>query len=399
MRSESVNAMSQSSVVALYFSTLLIVVMGVVGGVRGLTRHPHPNQNPEGTIGAFCNWDGVWYGRIVRDGYSFAPDRHSSVAFFPAYPVIARMFVKVLGISVESALLLVSHVSLFCAMLVFAEYMATDNSPHAWQTMIVLAAWPTGLFLRMAYAESLFLLLAALTLLGIQRQWHWIVIAAIVGVATATRSVGVALLLPALWDLWCRTPRWPQFVWRCAFSGLISVSGLICFMGYQWKEFGTPLAFVETQKHWSVREELPVLEKTLALVTCEPIWSVYSRSSRAYWGRDEYLRTPWISFQFWNPIYFTCCAVAVIYGVKRKWLSTPEWLLGGSLLLIPYVLQGYRMAMYGHGRFTCVVLPAFIVMGRVLQAQSPPVRYGIYAVMVGQLFCWSALFSAWHRIF
>jgi hypothetical protein len=103
--------------------------------------------------------------------------------------------------------------------------------------------------------------------------------------------------------------------------------------------------------------------------------------------------------QFWNPIYFVACVSLVAYGAWQRWLTPPEWLLALGLLGIPYVLQSYRMMMLGHGRFTCVVFPMFLVLGRIMSHRPSTVAVILYALMAVQLFYWSALFAAWHRVF
>ena len=50
-------------------------------------------------------------------------------------------------------------------------------------------------------------------------------------------------------------------------------------MGYQYAAFGDPLAFAKTQEHWSTRGVVSASDKALALLSYEPIWSVYQSSS------------------------------------------------------------------------------------------------------------------------
>ena len=68
--------------------------------------------------------------------------------------------------------------------------------------LLALGLFPPTLFMRMAYSESLFLFLTVLAMYGMERNWRLWGIAAVVGLATATRFTGVALLLPLAMHVW-----------------------------------------------------------------------------------------------------------------------------------------------------------------------------------------------------
>ena len=108
---------------------------------------------------------------------------------------------------------------------------------------------------------------------------------------------------------------------------------------------------------------------------------------------------PLFSFHFWNPIYFVGCVLLIAYGAMKKWLTAPEWTTGFALVGIPYFLLGHSNMMLGQGRFTCVVLPMYVVLTRLLGRCSRPVTVLIYVLLGSHLFVWSALFAAWERVF
>src|SRR5438477_12332809 len=74
--------------IAYYYGTSIVVLLGVCLGTmfmnagRDLRRH-------EDVVGRFANWDGEWFVRIVETGYSYEPDTQCTVAFSPAYPLLA----------------------------------------------------------------------------------------------------------------------------------------------------------------------------------------------------------------------------------------------------------------------------------------------------------------------
>jgi len=417
-----------------YWLGLVMVVAGVAAGVDLLPRQSGPNQNESGFINAFGAWDGWWYTKIVVEGYAFDDSRPSSVAFFPAYPLLGHCLHRLSGLSAHLSLLALTHVCLISAFMVFESYVrqrAPGNQELSEFALISFSLMPMTVFCRMTYSESMFVLVTILTMLGRQRQWPAWITALIAGAATGTRSLGVALLLPLAWDWWRRakedTPgkcpasdlpavvshdnakrkiREPlnhrnvfRFALTASVLGPLACWGLLANMAYEYLEFGDAFAFVRTQAHWEMRPDQSWPQRLIGLIILEPIWSIYDPSNAAYWARHEYVANPLFSLQFWNPIYFLTCGGLVAYGAWKRWLTPPEWLLSAGLLGIPYVLQGYRMMMLGHGRFTCVVFPMYIVLARLLSGAPRPAAILICVLMGMQLFCWSALFAAWHRVF
>ena len=57
------------------------------------------------------------------------------------------------------------------------------------------------------------------------------------------------------------------------------------------------------------------------------------------------------------------------------------------------------MKMMGQGRFTCVVFPVFIVLGKLMAKWPAPATNVVFSLMGVQLFYWSALFAAWYYVF
>src|SRR5262249_54199337 len=73
-----------------YVLTSFVTVFGVLIGHGLLVPCPGYMRSPE-SIASFRNWDGSWYLNIMMNGYSFDPTGPSSVAFFPAYPLLVRL--------------------------------------------------------------------------------------------------------------------------------------------------------------------------------------------------------------------------------------------------------------------------------------------------------------------
>jgi hypothetical protein len=150
-----------TQIAGTYYSTSVLVVLATWVGEDHLPRRWYLDHESD-FFGTFANWDGVWYSEIANDSYSYDVATASTVAFLPCYPAIARYVALLTGLSSEVALLFTSHASLIALMLLLLLpqcAMVLKPDSIRLHTLIVLALWPMGLFLRMAYSESLFLLL------------------------------------------------------------------------------------------------------------------------------------------------------------------------------------------------------------------------------------------------
>jgi len=390
-----------------YWTTTTIVILGVCLGHFYLIESHHQDHfhtpHRADLAAAFANWDGQWYVHVARDGYFYDAKAMSSVAQFPVFPLAGRYLAWATGLHCDLALTLVANVGFFFALVLFGDYLRrrtdhpaakTAGSPAAC-ACLALALFPVGFFFRMAYSESLFLLLAVLTLYGSARQWPIWTVAALVGLATATRPVGVALMPPLLLSCW---RRYVSLRRRLAVLGLaapLCVWGLASYMIFQYARFGDSLAFLKTQAHWRSREPSSRAEQLLAAATLEPLWTVYDESSPAYWHRHDRELGPAFSLQFANPIYFTGMAFLVGYGAWRRWLSAEEVLYALGVLLIPYLAKSHEWCMGSHARYALVAFPAYIVLGRLLAALPSPYAAAVLALFGFLLGTYSALFAGW----
>jgi hypothetical protein len=381
----------------------MLVVVAVVFGHDLLTLSKHPLAKRRDALHAFANWDGEWYERIVTSGYFYDPARPSSVAFFPAYPLLARGLVSVTGIRSALALVIVAHASLIAAFVLTLAYVRRrypEGCPDLRQYVLLsLGLFPTALFFRMAYSESLFVFLSVLCLYGMERRWPLVALALLIGVATAARPVGVALLPPFVLHVWHRSASGRQFLVRLTWLLPLSVWGLAAYMGYQWAAFGEPLAFIKTQANWRMYRPDSLTEKVIALATLKPVWGALTPTAPGYWLRHTFYPNPFASLSLMNPLFFVTAVVLLAVGWRRRWLSAYESLLACFLLLIPYVSSSYEMHMAGMGRFVAAVFPLHLVLGQILARLRGPLAALVAAVSACFLALYAALFAAWYQIY
>jgi hypothetical protein len=251
----------------------------------------------------------------------------------------------------------------------------------------------------MAYSESLFLLTAVLPFYAIAKRWPLLLVALVVGAATATRPVGVALLPVLILECWRRSPG----VWGCgmrvAWALPLGCWGILAFMAYQWIEFGEPLAFIQTQENYRLRRPATLLERADSLVILEPLWTVFDPNSPCYWGRDGRNPSTLFNLRLANPVYFSIAVIVLIVGAWKRWLTANEIIFSAGLLLIPYVTRSYEMCFCSMGRFAAVAFPLYIVMGQLLARLPLAVAGALLAVSSFFMGAYAALFAAGYPLF
>lgn len=399
------------SAVVYWCLTGIIAAVGFSFGFY-LLKPAAADRPPRDWLDALTWEDGKWYKQIVNEGYRYDRETQSNVAFFPVFPLFGRALVQATGARAELALFVVSNASLLLALVILACYVR-DRWPDAPPdfvdlTLLASALFPTACFFRLSYSESTFVLFEALSMYAMLRQWHPAAIAIIVGLTTAVRPVGVALLVPFAIHL-ARRPSVLQHgtslpKMRETSLGLLiylplSCWGVLVFQAYQWGAFGDALAMAHAQDHWRLREAAGWGPKLAALAALEPISAVYDSHSPVFWAKLDSHGIPWLSLQFANPIFFIFAVGLVMLGSRCKWLSEEETSLAIMMLLIPYMSRSYEMGMGSMGRFTAVIIPLHLVIGHVLVRLQSPVRAALLAICGFYFGLLNALYAARYEVF
>ena len=192
---------------------------------------PDPGESHSGAprvgsvqLSSWYEWDAEWYLRIAGNGpqmgysrYWTDPNHHfSAFAFFPLYPLTVRAaaalvpgaLVSVPASSaphgsqpppqlVEVALVVSNVIFILALVALYLLAMARAGPVVARRAVWLLCLFPTSVFFSAPYSEGMFLLWLALFFLMLYRGNWWL--AGLCGaLAAATRSLGVALVLPYL---------------------------------------------------------------------------------------------------------------------------------------------------------------------------------------------------------
>ena len=254
-------ALWHAAVLFVGVAAVLYLVMGLVAPrlpeASGLRLAP-AFTGPEWLAG-WAQWDSGWYHRIASEGYSYIAGQQSTVAFFPAYPLVVRAFRVVVDDPYRAGIAVTFLAGLGVTVL-FAAWLRARLSPAAaWTALLAFLLFPYAFFLYgVVYADALFVaaLLGAFLLLDDDRP----VLAGLAGaVATAARPVGIVLVVGlavrALERRGALRPAGGGWIdWREARPAdagvLLSVLGLAAWCIYLWARFDDPFAFASAQAAW-----------------------------------------------------------------------------------------------------------------------------------------------------
>lgn len=203
-----------------------------------------------------CQWDCKWYAGIVQGGYDLQPHGHgkedaANWAFFPAFPLLAKLVSLLTGSSPELALVLASKLCFFGAIFLFVRFTASvDAAVSEPIAALTVGLSPYAIYGNVGYTEPMFLMLTCACFVALHAEKHvWAGWAgALLG---AVRFAGIAAV-----------PAYVVFTWRTfikartdlrerIFFGLALLPlGLALFMWFLHERSGDALAFSHIQRAW-----------------------------------------------------------------------------------------------------------------------------------------------------
>ena len=205
-------------------------------------------------INMWSRWDAGWYQSIAEQGYNFVPNRQSSTAFFPLYPMLMRAVHLPFPSGSDGSWLLsgiiVSNAALIAA-LVYLVLLVRIDFDHATgaRAALYLLVFPTTLFFSAVYSESLFVALTLATFYHARKAQWWIA-ALFAAAATLTRSPGVLLAAPLLLE-YLMQRRFDLRKIRPDIAALAIIPAAIGAQMWYWSwRFGNMMATQDAQMAW-----------------------------------------------------------------------------------------------------------------------------------------------------
>ena len=145
-------------------------------------------------------WDSTYFVGIAQHGYNSSGTSCCDQAFFPGYPLAIRALTPLFGEARIAALAIPLVAGAVAAMLLWritVDEFGTAAGRHA---VALLAVAPYGMFLSLAYSESLFLALALAAWHSAQHQrWWWAGAAASGAALVRVNGVFIAVALTVMW--------------------------------------------------------------------------------------------------------------------------------------------------------------------------------------------------------
>jgi hypothetical protein len=342
---------------------------------------------PPGSFRGEWFWDGWvrydagWYTIIADHGYSYTPGQQSPVAFFPGYPMPVRAFGGVLD-NTQLAGIVITIVCGAAALVAFYAWCRDrlDPAPAA-TALLCLALYPYAYYLYGAmYGDALFLLCVLLAFLAFERD-HFVLAGLAGAAATATRLVGVAVVVGLVvgvlerrravtWEAGRRPQLHLGRLRRGDAGVLLSVAGLAGWSLYLWSRFGDPLLFSTVQESWG------------------------QQSGPGTWIKRDFFATLWHRpdhFYSQGLVIQAALGLAVVVALPAV-VRRFGWRYGayvGVLVLVPAVgSQDFQ----GLGRYLLGAFPAFAVAGALL-AERPAVRRWVLPLSAAVLVIFTGMFA------
>jgi mannosyltransferase PIG-V len=352
-------------------------------------------------FGVWARWDAVWFLRIAEDGYHARP---GAPAFFPLYPLLER----VLGTAVGGPLVAGVLISLGASLAVFyllhrlAEHEL--GRPAARRAVLYLAVCPMALFLAAAYSEALFLALA-LASVWAARRGAFAAAGAWGGLAAATRSAGLLLLIP-LAIMWIERARRPaedggprrlRLSWSALWLALVP-AGTAAFGVYLWLAGLGPLAPLRAQGDvWDRRTVTPFqgLWDALSAGWAGVRQLAAGADGVVYWTRStgEPIRVAALNLSL------LAALVALALGVALCFRALPHaygWYALASLLL-PLSTPGHALPLLSLPRFGLVMFPVFMALA-AWAARRPGVNTAVLVAFPLLLGLFTAQWATWQWV-
>jgi hypothetical protein len=310
------------------------------------------------------NFDGYFYMKIAKSGYIA-----SRLPFFPLFPILIHIIHSTTYLPHLVSGLLVSHLSFFLALYVLYKLFRMDIGKKGsfYIFLLSILLFPTAYSYGSVYNDSLYLLLAVLTIYyGREKMW---IMASLVGfAATLTRLNGLALfffLLPEYYtanlkhivdgyDLMKLLKSYRQILPRQIWKSKIFFIAVIpaAYFGYLYyiqRVFGNWKLIYRAMEVW--RQNIPTFP-------IQVFWR-YTKIFLYYRPFDILYLVALIEFTF-----VVLYLIAIIYAYKKIRLS--YWIFFIISVLIPATTGTFQ----GMPRYGLQLYPLFLVLYLLIYKRS-----------------------------
>ncbi|MGZ4277356.1 MAG: mannosyltransferase family protein [Solirubrobacteraceae bacterium] len=387
---------------ALWVSRLAVWLasVGAVGlwgtSSRASDFDPAALTRPFGALGNALvapagRWDSVWYLAIADGGYPAGDARRP--AFFPLYPWLVRVAGAILGQPlIAGALVSTACFGVALAVLHRLCEIELGAEPARWAVW-ALALFPMSFFFSAVYAEALFLMLSLGSVYAARTgRWAWA--GALGGLAAATRSAGLVLVV-ALALLWLgqRDRRPGQAAWialvpaaQGAFCLLLALRGADALAPFHaqalwYRSFAGPFVGLWDGAVAAVAGARQLLHGAPTPVYFKPA------------GGDPMLVARFNLMLF----AFALAAIPALVGALRR-LRPAYGAYAVAAIALPLSYPVAPQPLMSLPRFEAVLIPLFMWLGWWLARGGRARRAAVLGTGGALLVAFSAQFATWHWV-
>jgi hypothetical protein len=283
-----------------------------------------------------------------------------------------RSFAELFGGPLSLPALSVWGVLLSLLALPFAFYFVYNIAREGFgeraarATVLTLALFPTSFFFNAVYTESLFLALSAGSIWALQVRRDLLLACALAAFATATRNVGIFLLVPLAYE-WLRGEAGREYGWGKGVACLaLAPSGLLAYAAYLWSRSGDLFLFYSAQGYWSRRPTGPSTFITAVFTEAyESLEGLFRPQPLANSVLEDLMGRLNGTTDAYNLLFLLFAAVLLVFGVRVLSFSLSAYTF---LLVIPAVFFGKpETPLMGFPRYVLVAFPLFIVLAVLLK--------------------------------
>lgn len=281
-------------------------------------------------------WDGGHYLSIAKFGYLFASD----FAFFPLYPLIVKSLTAIIGNEIFWGLL-ISNLSFYFFLVIIYKLLSFKYSKKvAFNVFVTYLFFPTAFFTTVYYSESLFLLLAALSLYALDKK-KYLISAIFISFLSLTRIIGSFLIISFFYKYISEVGLNQSLKNKNLILPSLSTAGIIIYTLFLYTAVGNPLEFNSVQALWGRQVTDPIT------VSLSHSRSLLFESKSAI----DYLD------------YFITLLFLTILILGRNKIQSSLWIFSILTILIP-MSSGTLTSM---PRYVLSSVGAFIIMGIYLE--------------------------------
>ena len=268
-------------------------------------------------------------------------------AFFPFYPTFIRFVSGITRISDVSAAFFISHAAFLGGLLFYFSLVKSllGRRSAIWSVTFLLL-FPMSFYFAAVYSESLFFLLASVTLWAAMHK-RWLVVGVAGMLASYTRFFGIFLFPVVLWQ-WQTLPK-RERNFADLFALLLMPVGLIAYMAYLAQTIGDPLMFFHAQPAFGANRT----GSTLVLLP-QVVW----RYMKIFMTAQPWTLTYVVSLLEF--LAFLLGAALLWRGLRRRFL--PSFLLYSAAVVLVPTLTGTLSSL---PRYLLSAPPLFFILGNM----------------------------------